>query len=263
MRTLWLSLVLGGVVVFSGCVSTQTYEKDLGALQQQLSASQEESKKLQEQNDALNASRETLENENRQINVARSDIEISQRSLETDNAQLAGEKNRLAGEVGQLQRELSTRDRLIASLRQEVSEGKVRIAELEGQLSVTFVESLLFASGSAEITKEGKAVLDRVAEVINQRTDKNVSVEGHADAKLITERLKGRYATNWELSADRASRVARYLTEKKGVNPDRVSATGFSRYHPIASNDTKEGRAKNRRVEILLISPNKTVRSLQ
>src|SRR5208282_3813798 len=91
------------------------------------------------------------------------------------------------------------------------------------------------------------------AGVLKQVTDKRISIEGHTDNMPISDALKDKYPTNWELSTARATTVARFLQEKGGIDPTLLSAVGYGEYHPIASNDTVEGRAKNRRIEIVLL----------
>jgi chemotaxis protein MotB len=115
------------------------------------------------------------------------------------------------------------------------------------------VEKVLFDSGSADIKKNGKNVLDRVGGILKQVTDKQINIEGHTDNVPISPKLQHKFPTNWELSTTRATNVVRYLQEKGGLDPRLLFAAGFAEYRPLDSNDTGEGRAKNRRIEIVLI----------
>jgi chemotaxis protein MotB len=117
---------------------------------------------------------------------------------------------------------------------------------------LTPVDKILFDSGSADIKKNGKAVLDRVAEILGTITDKQIRIEGHTDNVPIGPVLAIKFPTNWELSTARSTTVVRYLQEK-GVDPRFLSATGYSEYRPVESNESDEGKAKNRRIEIVLI----------
>lgn len=120
----------------------------------------------------------------------------------------------------------------------------------ERGLVVTFVSEVLFDSGMAKIRPEAHKVLDKVAVVINKKVaDKNIAIEGHTDNEPIK---KSGWKSNWELSTARATSVLHYL-EEKGTSPNRLQATGYGEYRPVASNDTKEGRQKNRRVEIIIL----------
>lgn len=115
---------------------------------------------------------------------------------------------------------------------------------------VTFVSEVLFDSGKAKVRPEADEVLDKVARVINDKVaDKNIAIEGHTDNEPIK---KSGWKSNWELSTARATSVLHYL-ENKGTAPNRLQATGFGEYRPVDSNDTKEGRQKNRRVEIIIL----------
>ena len=114
------------------------------------------------------------------------------------------------------------------------------------------VEKILFDSGSAVIKKDGKKVLDRVADILKTIKNQQIKVEGHTDNAPISSRLADRFPTNWELSTARATTVVRYLQER-GLDPALLSAEGYAEYRPVAANDTDDNKAKNRRIEIVLI----------
>lgn len=120
----------------------------------------------------------------------------------------------------------------------------------ERGLVVTFIAEVLFDSGKAKVRPEAYDVLNKVAKVIKEKVaDRNVAVEGHTDNEPI--KYSG-WKSNWELSTARATSVLHYL-EDKGISPKRLQATGYGEHHPVASNDTPEGRQKNRRVEIIIL----------
>jgi chemotaxis protein MotB len=121
---------------------------------------------------------------------------------------------------------------------------------MEKGLVITFVADILFDSGKAEIKSEAYSILDKVARVLNENVaDLNVGIEGHTDNEPI--RVSG-WKSNWELSTGRALSVLHYLSQKKGVGPQRLSVLGYSQYQPVADNATKEGRKLNRRVEVVI-----------
>jgi len=124
-----------------------------------------------------------------------------------------------------------------------------------GQITVTMVDKVLFKSGEAELSPEGEQVLMRLGGVL-KGADKMVEVAGHADNQAVKSEVRELYPTNWELSASRATNVVRYLQEVVGINPRRLKAAEYGSYRPVASNASEKGRAKNRRIEILLL-PNK------
>lgn len=142
-----------------------------------------------------------------------------------------------------------------ASLRAEIDSGQARVSELKGRLSVNLVEKVLFNSGEAELLPQAQNVMDRVGSFLNTIPDKDIRIEGHADSMPIGAKLKYKYPTNWGLSAARAIEIARYLQDVAKVDPARISAVGYGKFRPIADNNTAEGRAINRRIEIQIISP--------
>jgi chemotaxis protein MotB len=115
------------------------------------------------------------------------------------------------------------------------------------------VEKILFNSGQAEVKESGKKVLNQIAAALKNLQDKDIRVEGYTDNVPLSPKLRDRFPTNWELSTARATNVVRYLEEKSGLDPSRLIAAGFGQYHPIVTNDTDEGRAQNRRIDIVLV----------
>ncbi|ACI20276.1 MULTISPECIES: OmpA/MotB family protein [Thermodesulfovibrio] len=113
---------------------------------------------------------------------------------------------------------------------------------------ITLPDSLLFSSGSAELKPESTDALTRIAEKLKELPGK-VAIEGHTDNIPISSSV---YKSNWELSAARASSVLHFLLQR-GLSPDRFLIAGYGEYKPVATNDTDEGRAKNRRVELIIL----------
>jgi len=109
-------------------------------------------------------------------------------------------------------------------------------------------KKLLFKSGSAVVDPEGKNALEKLAVVLINTPHITVDVEGHTDTVPIT----GKYEDNWALSVARSTAIARVLINDYGVDPHSIIASGRSKYFPVADNTTPEGRAKNRRTEIIL-----------
>ncbi|BAO56700.1 OmpA/MotB family protein [Nonlabens marinus] len=120
----------------------------------------------------------------------------------------------------------------------------------KGVVYVSISDKLLFASGSANINSAAKNVLGKVAKVVNDKPEIEIMVEGHTDNQPINTPL---YKDNWALSSARAASVTRLLQEDFNVDPKRMTAAGRSYYVPVASNDTAEGRAKNRRTRIIVL----------
>lgn len=135
-------------------------------------------------------------------------------------------------------------------LKKEISENQVKLEMAERGLVLTFVAEVLFDSGKAALRAEAEDALSKVASVIHEKvSDRDVGVEGHTDNEPIKH---SGWKSNWELSTSRATSVLHFL-EEKGVDPSHLVATGYGEYRTVASNDTFEGRRKNRRVEIVII----------
>ena len=201
-----------------------------------------------------------LENDNARLVRENAAAAADNTRLVSEKTQLASENARLARDIAETQkareekvREVSTTyDQLLEKMKGEIAKGQVTISELKGKLTVNMVEAILFDSGKAEVKREGLVVLGKVVEILKTVNDKAIRIEGHTDNVEITRSLAQRYPTNWELSAARAINVARYL-QQQAVAPDNLSAAAFGQFKPVADNATAEGRAKNRRIEIVLV----------
>ncbi len=147
----------------------------------------------------------------------------------------------------------NTYEELSQKLQAEVDADQVEIEQLQGELKVTVVDGILFPEGGYVLSAKGRATLDKMAPTLAKLTDKRIVVEGFTDNVPIGPALKKHFPTNWELSTARATQVLRHLVSQ-GVPENEISAEGFGEQRPVASNDTPEGRAKNRRVEIVIKS---------
>jgi chemotaxis protein MotB len=151
----------------------------------------------------------------------------------------------------QLDELTQTKKLLEERLSQEINDKQVKLQMMEKGLVITFVADVLFDSGKAKIKPEAYPILDKVARVLKENIPElGVGIEGHTDNVPIKH---SGWKSNWELSTTRALSVLHYLVDQKEILPDRVSAIGYGEYKPVASNDTKEGRAANRRVEVVIL----------
>jgi chemotaxis protein MotB len=131
----------------------------------------------------------------------------------------------------------------------ELTESVKTSIDLRG-LVISLNNAILFDSGSAEIKSEHKDALIKVAEILRS-VDNYVRIEGHTDNRPISTSI---YPSNWELSTARAARVVRLFTDECNIKPEKVVAVGYGEYKPIADNATEAGRAKNRRIDIIILS---------
>ena len=247
-------------LVFGGCVSKSEYMKTVesaNALEVDNARLKTELANAGKRIEQLTADRAELERllAARSGELGRSIAELRQRlsAIESENIRLAQELSDAQKAREEKVREVSsTYEQLVDKMKSEIAKGQVTISELQGRLTVNMVDAILFDSGRAEVKPEGLVVLGKVIEILKSVNDKAIRIEGHTDAIPISGSLAQRYPTNWELSAARAINVARYL-QKQAINPGQLSAAGFGEFKPVADNATVEGRAKNRRIEIVLV----------
>lgn len=123
----------------------------------------------------------------------------------------------------------------------------------ERGIVISFMNNVLFDPGEADIRPDVLPVMDEMAQMLNSEPFNRykVAIEGHTDSDPV--RYVNKYPTNWELSTARATQLTRYFVEQSNVEPSRLSASGYSYYHPVAPNDTAESKAKNRRVDIVIL----------
>jgi chemotaxis protein MotB len=181
--------------------------------------------------------------------------DLSQRisALEKENAALREEiANLRKAKEEEVQKTSKTYEDMLEKMKSEISQGQVTISELKGKLTVNMLNAILFDSGKAEVKPAGLAVLQKVVDILKNVADKAIRIEGHTDNVQIIGALTAKYPTNWELSAARAINVTRYL-QQQGINAALLAAVAYGENKPVAANDTEEGRAKNRRIEIILV----------
>ncbi len=130
-----------------------------------------------------------------------------------------------------------------------VSSGKLKIRVVRGRMVVEMASSILFPSGEAKLHEEGEIALAELAGILRTIKDRDFQVAGHTDNVPIRTR---KFPSNWELSAARSVSVVKFLQES-GVVPNHLSASGYAEYQPAADNNTEEGKAENRRIEIVLM----------
>jgi chemotaxis protein MotB len=170
-------------------------------------------------------------------------------NLQKEKAALEEQKMALQASTKQSQEQYNA---LVHKLSKEVQKGQLKVRQYQNMLSVDVAEQIFFDSGRAVLKSSGKEVLKTVGEALKSYDKKIIRVAGYTDNVPIAKSMQNVYPTNWELSVARATNVVRYLQEV-GVPPERMVASGRGEYGPIASNDTPEGRQKNRRIEIMLL----------
>jgi len=151
-----------------------------------------------------------------------------------------------------------TKQTIESSLKDKIATQGIEFVDTKNQVKVVLIDKMLYDPGSMEINEEGRNLLLLLAASLKKDKTQHIVVEGHTDNVPLSPWLQKIYPTNWELSAARAASVVRFLQEKGGLAPERLSIRAYSYYRPIATNDTAEGRGQNRRIEIVLGSPNES-----
>ncbi len=219
---------------------------------------------LLENNNSLLASnqKENQKLTNR-LNKLQAELEAKEDSLNKEQKRmeyLAGQLQSREARVGELESQIARKDSAVQVLKKRIADallnfdGKgLTVTNKNGKVYVSLENSLLFSSGSWKIDSRGKEALVQLAIVLAENPDLNVVVEGHTD----NDEFNGRTAVkdNWDLSVMRATSIVKILLSNEKVNPQKVTAAGRSEYVPIATNETPEGKATNRRTEII-ITPN-------
>ena len=226
----------------------QSVRTDSAALAGQVATLQSEVGQLKQQIGDLNKKVADLNN---QAGMLSSDAANKQSQLNMSKEELANQQRRLA----ELQALMNQQKKAIEEIRKKMTDALVGFNSNEltvsiknGKVYVSLQENLLFPSGSAVVNPKGKQALGKLAEVLNNNPDITVDIEGHTDSVPI----RGRYQDNWALSTARATSIVRILTTDYQVDPVRVVASGHSSYDPVQTNSTADGRALNRRTEIIL-----------
>src|SRR5665647_1306172 len=273
-----LVYLISGLLLLSasGClVAESTYLKkveEADGLSKELTELRQTHKKLSAENAALKTrfarlteDAAVLTSDKKQLEgilKAKSDtLSKNISELRQQVAEMRVENKKLNDEITELQkakeekvREVSgTYEQLLANMKSEIAKGQVTISELKGKLTVNMEAAILFDSGRADVKLEGLDILNKMVETLKSVNDKAIRIEGHTDNVQISGALTHTFPTNWELSAARAINVAKFLQEQ-GIDPRNLSAAAFAEYKPVADNSTKEGRARNRRIEITLVA---------
>jgi chemotaxis protein MotB len=253
--TFWLprrasfGLVLGLLVL--GCVTRGTHDLVVGerdALQERVRLLEASNESLSNERVKLISEVEDLASEREELSASVEELRAKRDELEQNLTLTAGQLEKRNAEVQQLR---STYDGLVSDLQTEVASGRVAIEQLRDGLNVKLTQAVLFPSGSAQVEAEGAELLGKVAHRLLELPHR-IQVQGHTDGVPISGRLAERYPSNWELAGARAASVVRILTDR-GVPPQRLSAVSLADTQPVAPNDTPEGRAANRRIEIRLV----------
>jgi chemotaxis protein MotB len=231
-------------------------------LENDLKALQNKYNNLDESYQALSAqSSKKLAEQSQKNQELLAQLEEKERILAAESLRLENlqkELNKRSTQIEELQNLINAKEAQMQQLKDAISkallnfEGKgLTVEQKNGKIYVSMENKLLFSSGSWAVGSEGKKAVEQLASVLSQNKDINVLIEGHTDNVPYTGTT---IIDNWDLSVKRATAIVRIL-EEKGVSQTQITAAGRSEYVPVATNETAEGKAKNRRIEIIL-APN-------
>jgi chemotaxis protein MotB len=250
-RHIGTAVIAAGLVI-TGCVSTGTFNKMQEQKDAQIASLEKEKGALERQNQSLDQQKSTVEGNLNTLKEQYSALQQNKTELEQQINSLQQEKASLVASGQQQQQQYEA---LVQGLSSEVKKGQLQIRQYKNMLSVDLAEKIFFDSGRATLKRGGKEILKKVGDALKGYENKIIWVVGHTDNVPVAKSLQATFPTNWELSVARATNVVHFLQEV-GVPPERLVASGRSEYDPVASNDTPEGRQKNRRIEIMLIDKN-------
>jgi chemotaxis protein MotB len=256
-----------------------TVSKELGGLRQRCDMLTADNAALNAEHEKLKGDKQTLQKDKEALLIDKAELEkilkaksdmLSQNiselrqkitTLETENDNLEAANRKMKADITNLQnvkeekvKEVSsTYEKLLQNMKSEIAQGQVTISELKGKLTVNMEAAVLFDSGKADVKSDGLVILLKMVGTLKGVKDKAIRIEGHTDNVQISGALARQFPTNWELSAARAINVTRYL-QQQGIDPAYLSAAAFAEFRPVADNGDKEGRAKNRRIEMTLVA---------
>ncbi|PSK94412.1 OmpA family protein [Taibaiella chishuiensis] len=236
--------LLVGAVILPSCVSNKKFNES----QASLAAMRKRASELQ---DDLSNAKSRLRLMEEANESAANQLDEKDKRISANQQELADQQERLRQLQELIDRQKAQTEALRGKMAQALgnfTSDQLSVFTKNGKVYVSLSEKLLFPSGSAVVNQEGKEALQKVAEALNENRDINVNIEGHTDTVPI--RIK--FEDNWALSVARSTAIVRLLTTTYQLDPTRITASGRSQYEPVADNSTPEGRAKNRRTEIIL-----------
>jgi len=273
----WTRVALVTLLSLGGCVKKSTHQTTLDQLdaargretelasrmETELQRRDEREQRLRDQLDDLQAEIERLiedlgacRRENLRTEADLEDARLEAQRLQTLLSAQGAQSQQLQARLNQLsaiEQEIRERNQIyeevLSRFRSLIDAGRLSVSIARGRMVINLPQDILFASGSADLGADGRRTLAEVAGVLGEFQDRRFQVEGHTDDRPIST---AQFPSNWELSAARALSVVKLLVAQ-GVSPENLSGAGYGEYHPVAVNETAEGRRLNRRIEIVML----------
>jgi len=266
MRLTTVSILCGVMLLSTGCVSSKTHEATLQELDNTRSALASAQRTVNEQKLQIKRNQEEIERYNKEIN----ELKMKKKELEEEYQKLQASLNATRMELAEKQSMLNLTEKQLKTLRQIEAEtqkrneiyarfvgklqkmidaGKLTVSIENGRLVINLPENILFPTGRTALSTDGTETLKEIADILKELPERRFQIEGHTDTVPIHN---DRFASNWELSSGRALRVVHLMIDE-GVMPQNISAAGYGEFQPRADNSTAEGKALNRRIEIVML----------
>lgn len=241
-----LIILVGGFCLLGCGVKKVTHQRVLD----ELTATQGELDQTRSERDKLLTDKESLSTD--LDDSAKAEAEASARA-----AKLAADMQATEAELLELRKQREAAEKRLAAFRDLtakfqslVDTGKLKVTFRQGQMVLELPSGVLFSSGQAKLSSGGEAALQEILNVLTEFKDRRFMIAGHTDNIPIKSR---KFKSNWLLSTARAVSVVVYMTEKSGFEATKLAATGYGEFAPVADNENDEGRAQNRRIEIILV----------
>ncbi len=249
--SLSLAFILAGLTLSVSCVTKGKYHNE----QKKVAGLKSDSIRSHSMLNDCNTKVTGLEQENKSLQLDMQSLSAnSQTTIANSKMTIADQAKRLKDLQALIQLQKDAVNKLkktVADALVNFKPDELSVSVKDGKLYVSLQEKLLFKSGSAEVDPKGKEALKSLAEVLRQTPDINVMIEGHTDNVPI----HGKFQDNWALSVARSTSIVRLLTLDYQVDPHTIIASGRAEFYPVEDNTSSEGKARNRRTEIIL-SPN-------
>lgn len=253
----WSALCVGALLVMGCGPGWEQYNAKVAELQKVKKQFEEGRVRWDKESRSLQDSIRILNEHNLRLKKRLKDLGEDITKLEAEKGNIADDlarQRRLLEEMRRAQQQAEARlaqfRSLLSKFKKMIDSGKLQVVVRNGKMTVKLPEGILFPSGRAELKPEGRAVIEQVTDILKAIPNRSFQVAGHTDN--IPVGRGARYKSNWELSTARALAVVKVMIER-GMEPKRVSAAGYADTDPVETNDTAEGRAKNRRTEIVLL----------
>jgi chemotaxis protein MotB len=243
----FLSLIFS--LLISSCVSSRKFT----ASQTTVDKLQKDSTNTHSQLNDCNVQVNNLKEEKASLQNENALVQNDLKTLSTESKMTIAQQ---AMRLRNLQNIIQSQKDVMTNLKNSIADAlmnyktdELSVYNKDGNVYVSLSEKLLFKSGSDVVDPKGKEALKSLVQVLNSTKDISVMIEGHTDNVPIKTKI---FKDNWELSTARANSIVRIMTKDYSFDPERITASGRSQFHPVKANETAEGRAGNRRTEVIL-----------